>query len=68
VGRTFGNLIAIDPSLPTSQRGKWEDVTGRAMMSSMLITDTTGRLDMMVSDTTGAQFTDEIKQAAEQMQ
>jgi hypothetical protein len=46
----------------------WEDITGRAKMSSMLITDTTGRLDMMVSDTTGAQFTDEIKQTAEQMQ
>ena len=67
VGRTFGMITALDPTLPKlKDRTAWKEVVGRCQMARTLITDKTGKLDTMVqsNDPKDYQFGDEIEKLA----
>ena len=67
VGRTFGTITALDPTLPKLQDGAaWKEVVGRCQMARTLITDKTGKLESMVqsNDPLTYEFGDEIEKLA----
>ncbi|KAF2097373.1 hypothetical protein NA57DRAFT_77630 [Rhizodiscina lignyota] len=64
VGRTRGMMDMVDPAKPENQKETWEDLTGRAIFSDVLIHDTTGKADMMfINCDEDAEFGDEVKAA-----
>lgn len=70
VGRTWGLLHNVSSSRPSG--GPWEDVRTRAMMTKMLITNTTGKLNAMNASVghdydDRVEFGDEILKAADDL-
>lgn len=63
-------MCNVNPARPSGE--VWKDVQMRAMMSQMLIKDTTGQLERMnnsvgYNDDAGIEFGDEILRAADEL-